>query len=212
MSMVDTEMESREVVDFPGNPPSRGKVRRGFRAFPTPGRRYPSLRKLEHRIDDFFDPDYEPTNSRDMQNGRRTILDLAYWLGYRSRPELYRDVYDKKEPEYGKMLLAAIDKLNAEYEYKAMRTAEENADAKTMMSIVDRNDKIIDRFNPDAGNDKGGMKITINLAHDERVRNVLADSVRKLDMQMEEARRMAVDAHSAPVTSGLLGHDEGGDE
>lgn len=212
MSMVDTEMESREVVDFPGNPPSRGKVRRGFRAFPTPGRRYPSLRKLEHRIDDFFDPDYEPTNSRDMQNGRRTILDLAYWLGYRSRPELYRDVYDKKEPEYGKMLLAAIDKLNAEYEYKAMRTAEENADAKTMMSIVDRNDKIIDRFNPDAGNDKGGMKITINLAHDERVRNVLADSVRKLDMQMEEARRMAVDAHSIPVTSGLLGHDEGGDE
>ena len=172
-----------------------------FKAFPTPTSKYKSTGALERRINKFFDPDYVPTG-RDAANSRATLLDLAYWLGYKSRPEMIKAAYDTKEPSYSRLILAAIDKLNERKETELELTAFGSGDSKTLLELLKRNDNMIDKYNPELSKNQSGGTTIINLADSDRVRSAIEESILKL-RAVDDAKRNAEDAEyeAIPIRS-----------
>lgn len=201
MTMKEIENMSKEIYLNEKDVPAAQKEQRyKFKAFPTPGKKFTSLKKLENRIDSFFDPEYEPKNQKDLHNERKTVLDLAYWLGYRSRHELYKAIYDKEEPAYGMVILGAVDKLNADFENRVRDIAEEESDTRTLFAFVERDDKLLAKYNPEEAKDeKAKVQISIKLAREERVKSVLADNFSKLNAKIAEAMNTADDTESFDV-------------
>ena len=198
--MRDMEAQGREF-NFPtpeisedGN--TQLRKRSSYSAFPIRhlGRTI-TLRSLERRISHFFDPEFIPkAGSKDALNGRRNMLDLAYWLGYRSRPELLKAMYDSSQPEVAALLLAAVDKLNQRREDAAWSAAYVNNDTRTLLAFIERDDKLVDRYNPEMKKDaKGNVSITINMAREDRLSASIEESLSILDADIRRSMRDAED-------------------
>ena len=198
--MRDMEAQGREF-NFPTPETSEDgntqlRKRSSYSAFPIKhlGRTI-TLRSLERRISHFFDPEFNPKEgSKDALNGRRNMLDLAYWLGYMSRPELLKAMYDSSQPEVAGLLLAAVDKLNQRHEDAAWSAAYVNNDTRTLLAFIERDDKLVDRYNPEMKKDaKGNVSITINMAREDRLSASIEESLSILDADIRRSMRDAED-------------------
>lgn len=158
-----------------------------YYAFPTPSKKYPTASRLEHRINKFFDPDYSPSNKKDMQNGRESILDLAWWLGFKSRPELMKAAYDSSNPELARLILAAIDRINERFERSARQSAIDADDSKLLLEWVKRDDSIMEKANPELSKDANTkLQIKINISRDERINEAIKESMQAIDAEFKD--------------------------
>lgn len=182
-----------------------------FKAFPVPNKSFPSLDKVEKRIDNFFNKDYLP-KGRDAQNPRLNLLDFAYWMGYKSRPELLKAAYDKTAPEYSRLLIAGIDRLNMQLETRLQAVAYAQEDTKTMLALVERNDRMMDKYNPELKDDKSNLNVTINIAREERIQAVMEESMSKLAEHIALAKKDALPAEEMPSLLDEAGVFDNGDK
>jgi hypothetical protein len=147
--------------------------------YPTPGKKITSIGRLKKRIEQFFDEFYVPDNPKDGRNARKTVNDLALWLGYASSNSLYRAMASPEYPEYGEWLEYAVgrieDKFEKDWLNKIEHAGKDSKGYEQYDKFLARQDRARERAMPKE--DKSSLNVTVNIAKFERLDETIAKSV-----------------------------------
>lgn len=167
-----------------------------IKRYPTPTKKIKSISMLKKRINQFFDCDYIPNTPDDLKNNRKTINDLATWLGYASKNTLMLAIQNNSVPEYSEWLEYAVCKLENDIEtawLTRIESAPKNAKAfEQYDKFLARMDNVRARYA--AKEDKKDLNISINIAKVERIDEAIYKSVSNLQETVNKSIANAQDA------------------
>ncbi len=174
----------KSVSIYENKPVRQWKV---FR-YPTPTKKFKSIGQLRKRINNFFDADYVPS-PKEWQK-RKTVNDLALFLGYSSKHALFASMRSDTEPEYNDWLDMAIGVIEDRIEEAWIERAKSTKDTKGFALYMERHDKQRGLYNESKDSN---VNININIAKQERIDSAIDNVMEIMNTSISTAKKDAVD-------------------